>query len=185
MNFSPRPLTLTVTMADIFEVCDMITRMVDGFESEVMRCLDENKVIVSDAIREQIYSGLKGDDRLISPTYEDDPYFEQKGKWYHRGEAYKQWKLDITPPTAGTMLALQPRPDYVPNLYIFGTFHDEIFATVKDDTLIVDVDESGHGPDIVAKYGSQLLHLGTTATEYLNNTYIIPHIWKYFTECGY
>ncbi|MCF0219322.1 MAG: hypothetical protein HUK14_06030 [Muribaculaceae bacterium] len=132
-----------------------------------------------------IYSGLDGNDRYLSPTYDSDPYFEEEGVWYHRSGAYKEWKREITPPVGGVMLMLHPRPDNVPNLFINGKFHSEIFGTVHGDTLSFDVREDGNGPDIVSKYGEQLLQLGTTAIGYFNNRYILPHIWKFFEDCGY
>lgn len=172
-------------MADIFDVCDMVVRMVDGFEPEIIQCLGDNAVIAEDAVREQMYSGLDGEDKFLSPTYDNDPYFEEKGPLYHKSGAYKQWKLDITPPTAGVMLMLQPRPDNVPNLFINGKFHSEVFATMQGDTLSIQESGDGDGPSIVSKYGEQILQLGPTAIGYFNNTYIIPCIWKFFADCGY
>lgn len=173
------------SMADLFDVCDMVVRMVDGFEPEVIRCLGDNVIIAEDAVREQMYSGIDGEDKYLSPTYDDDPYFEEKGPWYHRNNGYKQWKREITPPTAGVMLMLQPRPDNVPNLFINGKFHSEVFATMQGDTLSIQCAPDGDGPDIVRKYGEQLLQLGPTAIGYFNNTYIIPYIWQFFADCGY
>lgn len=163
----------------------MVVRMVDGFEPEIIQCLGDNAVIAEDAVREQMYSGLDGEDKFLSPTYDNDPYFEEKGPWYHKSGAYKQWKLDITPPTTGVMLMLQPRPDNVPNLFINGKFHSEVFATMQGDTLSIQERGDGDGPSIVSKYGEQILQLGPTAIGYFNNTYIIPCIWKFFADCGY
>ena len=163
----------------------MVTRMVDGFEPEIIQCLGDNEVIAEDAVREQMYSGIDGNDEHLYPTYDDDPFFEEKGPWYHRNNGYKQWKRDITPPTAGVMLLLQPRPDNVPNLFINGKFHDEVFAVMEGDALSVKVKEDGDGPDIVRKYGDQLLQLGPTAIAYFNDRYIIPRVWRFFADCGY
>lgn len=179
------PPFLLNPMADIFAVCDIITKMVDGFETSINQCLGDNTDIAEDAVREQMYSGKDGDDQYLNPTYDSDPYFEEKGPWYHRSAGYKQWKRDITPPTAGVMLMLPPRPDNVPNLFINGKFHSEVFATMQGDSLSIKVRESGDGPDIVNKYGDQILQLGPTAIGYFNNHYIIPHIWQFFADCGY
>lgn len=159
--------------------------MVDGFEPEIIQCLSENVYDAEDAVREQMYSGLDGNDQYLSPNYDDDPYFEEKGPWYHRNNGYKQWKRDITPPTTGVMLMLPPRPDNVPNLYINGKFYDEVFATMEGDILSIRCESVGDGPDIVRKYGDQLLQLGPTAIGYFNNKYIIPRIWQFFADCGY
>ena len=163
----------------------MVVRMVDGFEPTIIRCIGDNASVAADAVREQLYSGLDGEGKYLSPTYDDDPFFEEKGRWYHRSKGYKQWKNDITPPTSGVMLTLQPRPDNVPNLYINGLFHSEIFATMNGDALSVSVHESGNALDIVRKYGDQILQLGPTAIGYINNEYIIPAVWQFFADCGY
>lgn len=160
-------------------------RMVDGFEPAIIQCLGDNAVIAEDAVREQMLCGVDGDDRHLNPTYDDDPYFEEEGPWHHRSTAYKDWKRDIKPPEAGVMLTLQPRPDNVPNLYIDGTFHDGVSASMRGDTLTIDCDQDGDGPDIVRKYGDQLLQLSPTAIGYFNETYILPHIRDFFADCGY
>ena len=163
----------------------MVTRMVDGFESAVIQCLGDNAVIAEDAVREQMYSGVDGNGEFLSPTYDDDPYFDEKGPWYHRNEGYKQWKYDITPPMHGVMLLLPPRPISVPNLFIDGTFHDSITAEVAGDILLVETSGSGEGADIVAKYGDNILKLSPTAIEYINNEYVGPCVARYFEDCGF
>lgn len=163
----------------------MIERMVDGFEPQVIQCLSDNLPVAEDAVREQMYSGLDGNDKQLSPTYDSDPYFEEPGTWYHRSAAYKQWKREITPPTTGAMLNLPPRADNVPNLFINGKFYSEVFATISGDTLVIGAASDGAAPDILAKYGEQLLQLSPTAIGHFNNRYILPHIWRFFEQCGY
>lgn len=170
---------------DIFQASEMVDKMVEGFEGEVVRCLSDHLEAAETAVREQMYSGLDGNDRTLNPTYDNDPYFEEPGMWYHRATAYKDWKSIITPPQGSTMLGLQPRNESAPNLYINGKFHSEVFATMDGDTLRVDVSPDGSGPDIVAKYGDNLLRLGPTAIGYFNNQFILPRVWKFFEECGY
>lgn len=172
-------------MADIFAVCGIVERMADGFEQTVMECLAENAAVAEAAVREQMYSGLDGDGQFLTPTYDNDPYFEEEGPWFHNGAGYKAWKRRITPPERGVMLLLPPRPDSVPNLFINGKFHSEVFAAVDGDTLAIKVKASGHGPDIAAKYGDSLLRLGTTAVGYINDRYLIPRVWRFFAACGY
>lgn len=159
--------------------------MVDGFEPAVIKCLGENTDITEDAVREQLYSGMDGEDNYLNPSYDSDPYFEEKGPWYHRSAGYKKWKREITPPTAGVMLLLSPRPDNIPNLYINGQFYSDIFATMQGDSLSINVRGEGDAPDIISKYGEQILRLGPTAIEYFNNHFVIPHIREFFADCGY
>ena len=148
----------------IEEVANIIWKISEGFEEACIRCLEENSGVVLDAVKEQLSSGLDGEGQHLSPTYDNDPYFEEKGFWYHRAKDYKAWKHSIPPPPSGSMLGLPPRPDEVPNLYIDGTFYSEITASRKGDGLVVDPG-NGNGPSIVTKYGDQILDMGPTAVE--------------------
>lgn len=168
----------------IEEVSNIIGRIADGFEEACMKCLSDNSDVVLLAVSEQLYSGLDGEGQHLSPTYDNDPYFEEDGYWYHRAKEYKEWKRDITPPIAGTVLGLPPRPEEVPNLWINGKFHSEITAQRKGDALVTDPG-NGDGPAIVAKYGDEILNMGPTAIEYFNEEYMIPAIKDFFNDCGY
>lgn len=168
----------------IEEVAVIIGKIADGFEEACVKCLQDNNEIVLQAIKEQMYSGLNGNAELLSPSYDDDPFFNEEGEWYHRSEDYKAWKRTITPPVTGTMLGLPPRPDEIPNLFIDGTFYGEIKAKKGDKSLIIDPG-SGNGTAIVEKYGDEILHMGPTATEYFTEECLLPAIGSFFNECGY
>lgn len=165
----------------------MVSRMVDGFEPEIIQCLGDNAGVAEDVVREQMYSGRDGTDAFLSPNYDDDPFFDdpENKRWYGKNDGYKKWKHELTPPKPSEKLGLPERPDHIPNLYINGLFHSEVFATMEGDALSVRVHDSGNAPDIVKKYGNQILQLGPTAIGYFNNQYIIPRIWRFFADCGY
>lgn len=169
---------------DIKRVVEIVGKIADGFEEACIQCLSDNSGVVVLAVQEQLYSGQNGDGALLSPTYDDDPYFNEPGTWYQRAEEYKKWKYTITPPAAGSMLGLPPRPDDIPNLYINGKFFSDITARRSGDVLQVDPG-NGDGPTIVAKYGDEILNMGPTAVEYFNTTYMLPAIDKFFKDCGY
>lgn len=169
---------------DIDEVANIIHKIADGFKEACVKCLDDNRGIVIRAVTEQLYSGQNGEGGFLSPTYDNDPFFEEPGAWHHRSADYKKWKYNITPPVAGTMLGLPPRPDDVPNLYINGKFYSEIIAVRKGDSLEVSPG-GGNGPSIVAKYGDNILNMGPSAIEYFNITYMLPAIDSFFKDCGY
>lgn len=169
---------------NIAQVASIIQKISDGFEEACIKCLDEKSNAVLLAVTEQLYSGLNGEGDHLSPTYDDDPYFDEEGPWYHRSKDYKAWKRGITPPISSSMLSLPPRPDEVPNLYINGKFYSEILAMRKGDVLEVNPG-TGRGPAIVAKYGDEILNMGPTAVEYFNDTFMLPAIGTFFKECGY
>lgn len=169
---------------DIQGVYDIIHKIAEGFEENALQCLSDHSGNVVIAVQEQLYSGQNGDGAFLSPTYDDDPYFEEEGPWYHRSGDYKAWKYSITPPVGSVLLGLPPRPDNVPNLFINGRFFSEITATRRGDVLYVDPG-CHDGPSIVAKYGDEILNMGPNAVEYFNREYMWPAIERFLNESGY
>lgn len=169
---------------DIQYVYDMIHKIADGFEDSVLECLASSSDAVIDLIQEQIYSGVDGEGHYLSPTYDEDPFFEKPGRWYHKASIYKYWKEIITPPVRSPLLCLDPRPVEVPNLFIDGTFFGQINASMHGDMLDVSPG-NGNGPDIEKKYGDRLFMLGNDAVEWFNLEYLWPNIEKLLNDCGY
>lgn len=169
---------------EIAKVYDIIHKITEGFEANATQCLANNSTVVVDLIREQIYSGVDGKGEHLSPTYDDDPYFEEPGYWYHRAADYKAWKYKITPPETSPNLHLAPRPVAVPNLFIDGTFFGQINARMNGDVLDV-MPGNGNGPAIRGKYGDDLFLLGNNAVDWFNVNFLLPSIDKFFNECGY
>ena len=168
----------------IEEVANIISKIADGFENACIMCMDDNKEVILQSIREQLWSGMSGTGEFLYPTYLDDPFFEQPGHWYKQSRAYMAWKRAITPPTSGYMLLLPPRPDEVPNLFITGKFHQEINIRREGDELVTDPG-IGNGPDIVDKYGEDILSMTPLAVGYFNENYLEPAINEFFKNCGY
>ena len=168
----------------IEEVAEIVRKIAEGFEEACVQCLDDNSEMILYFIKEQLYSGQDSEGKYLNPTYSADPYFKEAGYWYNRSDAYKSWKNRITPPVASTILGLSPRPEDVPNLFIDGTFYSQITASRKGDVLSISPG-NGKGPDIVSKFGDQILNIGPTAIEYFNTYYLIPAIESFFNDCGY
>lgn len=169
---------------EIEEVSAIIDAIADGFETRCVECLDANRGIVLRSIHEQMYSGLGGDGQYLSPTYDDDPFFDEPGPWRGRSADYKAWKRSITPPLKSRMLGLDARPDAVPNLYIDGTFYSDISMRMNGSELELDPGD-GNGPAILEKYGERLFQLGPTAVGYFNDNFLRPSIDDFIKECGY
>ena len=150
---------------DIKSVYDIIHKIAEGFENNALQCLDNHSGVVVVEIQEQLICGQDGDGKLLSPTYDDDPFFDEEGPWQGRSDEYKAWKRSITPPRNSRLLDLPPRPDNVPNLYITGKFHGEITALLGNDELLINPGK-GDGPDIVSKYskyGHDILGIGPSS----------------------
>lgn len=172
-------------MADFDKLEHSVHSIVAGLENAVAECLTQNKSIVEDLIGEQLYSGLDGDTNSLRPSYSDDPFFDIKGRWYHDSDGYIEWKKDITPPIASPRLNLPPRPLDVPNLYITGTFHESIRAMVSGGTLSINTVGFSDGPDIVRKYGDNILNIGMDAREYIVIELLEPFIGDFFKRYGF
>lgn len=172
-------------MASIYEVSRIINAIATGLKEECLKCMDENRNVVESLVREQLYSGMNGKERLLSPTYDNDPFFEEKGQWFHRNKQYKHWKLKKTPPIESEVLFLPPRPVEVPNLFITGTFHDSITARSNNSGLLITSIGFIDGPDIEKKYGGEIFMLGETGRAYFNNNILLPWLKRFFNNCGY
>lgn len=172
-------------MADFDKLEHSVHSIVTGFEQTVAECLTQNKFVVEDLIGEQLYSGLDGDTNSLRPSYSDDPFFDIKGRWYHDSDGYIEWKKNITPPIASPRLNLPPRPIDVPNLYITGTFHESIRATVNGGKVLINTVGFSDGPDIVRKYGDNILNLGMDAREYIVLEMLKPFVGNFFKKYGF
>lgn len=171
-------------MADFDKLEHAVHSVVTGLEQACADCLMENKAVVEELIGEQLYSGLDGDTNSLRPSYSDDPFFDIKGRWYHDSDGYIEWKKKITPPVTSPRLNLPPRPIDVPNLYITGAFHESIRASVNGDSLSIGTFGFTEGPDIVRKYGDNILNLGVDARECIVLEMLEPFIGDFFKKYG-
>ena len=156
-----------------------------GIQDSILECLEEKRDIITSSITEQLYSGLDGNGEFLSPTYDDDPYFNELGRWHGASYAYKKWKERITPPMRSPMLGLPPRPVDVPNLFITGMFHESIKAARQGDIIRVYTSGFRDGPQIERKYGEAIFKLTDDAREYFNIYALRPWLNDFMTKCGY
>ncbi len=170
---------------DFDKACEVFDLLSDNFEDAVLTCLLANGEAVATMIREQLYSGVDGNNQYLSPTYDTDPYFMEDGPWKGRSEQYKRWKELITPPVGSEMLFLPPRPVEVPNLFITGQFHDSITYSIEPDSLRIYTSGFHDGPIIESKYGEQIFMPTENAKAYFNVHYLVPALESFFSACGY
>ncbi len=169
---------------------ERIRTIKDGFEGEVLRCMDENSHEMTFSVREQLYSGIDGNGVPLSPSYSDDPYFrepragfydEEADHWvpcFMHPERYIAWKQRITPPLAGERLGLPARPTGVPNLFIVGTFHTSIQARASSNGVQIFTEGWDQGPLVEAKYGSQIFALTEQAVAHFNREFL----WRWLYQ---
>ncbi len=172
-------------MADFDRLEAVIDAIKDGIGESILTCLDEKRSIITMCITEQLYSGLDGNEDYLSPTYDEDPYFNEFGPWHGANYAYKKWKERITPPMRSLNLNLPPRPTEVPNLFINGMFHSSITAARMGDVVKVYTSGFRDGPLIEQKYGEAIFKLTNDAKEYFNIYALRPWLNDFIRNCGY
>lgn len=172
-------------MADFDRLEQVIDAIKDGIAESILQCIDEKSDLVVTSITEQLYSGVDGNGEFLSPTYDDDPYFNEFGPWHGANYAYKKWKEKITPPIRSLRLNLPPRPLNVPNLFINGTFHGSIKATRMGDVVRVYTSGFQDGPLIEQKYGEAIFKMADDAVEWFNIYALRPWLNSFIQECGY
>lgn len=170
-------------MASIEDVATAVGLVAEGLEGSVLSCMKENAGIVVNLVREQLYSGRDGSGEYLSPSYDNDPYFQEEGPWQGRASAYKEWKKRITPPQTGLITGLSARPDDIPNLFISGTFHNSIKSKDAGDGLDIVTDGFKEGPAIERKYGADIFNLSDTSLEWFITDKVVPHLLHFFEQC--
>ena len=170
---------------------DRVRAIREGFEGEVLKCMDENRYEMVLDVREQLYSGVDGEDKPLSPSYSADPWFrepragffdEDLGHWvncFMHPELYVEWKRRITPPEPGQRTGLPPRQDDQPNLFIIGTFHQSLDAKATAKGVEIFTFGWNEGPAVERKYGSQIFGLGTAATGHFNDDFLMPWLRRW------
>lgn len=165
---------------------ERVRRIKDGFQPQVLKCMAENRSQAVFAVREQLYSGIDGEDKPLEPNYMNDPWFEHHRAGYYDEESeqwvscfmhperYVEWKERITPPQPSDALGLPARDKDTPNLFIIGTFHGSISSNPTPKGIEIFTKGWDEGPAVEAKYGSQIFGLGTAGTGYFNKNYLWP-----------
>ena len=175
----------------IAEMRERVRRIKEGFQPEVLRCMDANKHEMVISVREQLYSGIDGNGAYLSPDYSTDPFFQNPRAGYYDSDAemfvpcyrhperYIAWKERITPPRASDRLELPARPTGVPNLFIVGTFHTSIAARATGNGVTIFTDGWDEGPAVEAKYGSQIFALSPQAVAHFNREFLWSWLFRW------
>ncbi len=172
-------------MADFDKLRKVIHGIASSFEESAVGCLDAHHIEIGGLVREQLYSGLDGDENSLRPTYTDDPFFDLPTRWQGDPDGYIEWKEKITPPETSRVLHLHARHRDTPNLIITGRFYESIFVSAHNGSVFIDTVGFVDGPDIVRKYGENILGLGATARSYVVQSILTPWLERFFREKGY
>lgn len=159
----------------------------EGLQDEIVDSFGTHSQEITDIIRQQLMVGIDGNEDRLSPSYLSDPWFstEDAGPWKGRSTAYMLWKKKITPPAPSvSWLGYPARPVHIPNLCITGKFHSSIKALRTDTGLTFVSEGTPFGGDIVAKYGADILKVGSKGCAYIGQTWVKPRLVSYFKMHG-
>jgi len=109
----------------------------------------ENVGVLGEINLSQLYAGKTRLGIDLSPTYQEDPYFDDKGG-IAAAQAYSDWKDEITPSS-------ERRPG-VPNLIINGFYYASRKVIVNASKIIYTSDYIED--DLREKYGDEINGLG-------------------------
>ena len=168
-------------MATIKGASDTFARLNAGFPPMLTQLIQANGMELGGYIREQLWSGLDGDEKELRPTYLTDPYFKERygSAWRIMAERYADWKMEITPPSSGR-LGFRPRDRVVPNLFIDGTFHRSIMPRNIDGGITFS-SQVGFATEIEQKYHDTIYKVSRTARKHFLDDFVRGAIRNYFS----
>lgn len=166
-------------MGTIKEAFDNFNLFVDEFEQTVSSTVKNNRKDFIDYVQEQLYSGINGDGKRLSPSYLQDPYF----KTPKAAKAYVKYKKRITTPTP-SYLGIPARNENTPNLIIRGDFYDSITAVPISDGVRIETRGVSFGKDIESKYGSVIFGISGYGKRYFIKYVLSPELQKLFQKYG-
>lgn len=166
-------------MATIKKAAEMFRRFADGYPGLVEKVIQANRDFAEMAVREQMESGLDGNEKELRPNYLNDPYFKTRAD----AERYMRWKERLTPPKQ-SVLGLRERPVKTPNLRINGSYHQSIQAVPVAGGVRLGSHGTGFAPGIEGKYGNALYKVGRTAKRKFYRDHLRRALKEYYRMFG-
>lgn len=160
-------------------------KLAEGLEDVIVNQLHGEADLVEDFVREQLYSGMNGEEARLTPKYSQDPYFKETyGKnWKKHAAGYAKWKKAIQPP-ARSYLGFRPRAMDTPNLIIRGDFYSSITAIPVKDGVMVTSEGVSFAADIERKYTPRIYKISNRARKHYIIYYVMPQIKDFIKSCG-
>ena len=165
-------------MGTIKDISEQVSMFVNGFRPMLETTIMRNRDFIDMAIRDQLESGLDGDEKELRPNYLNDPYFKTRKD----AERYMRWKERITPPRE-SRLGLRPRAVKTPNLRINGFYHQSIRSVVVDGGVRIEAG-ANFSSEIEGKYQNNLYKLGHTAKRQFYRQILRKELRAYFKRFG-
>lgn len=172
-------------MSTIDIVSDSVKKLVHGFEDEVKHCLVDNIPVIEGYIRNQLFHGIDGSGKQISPSYLNDPFFKSatSGRWKNNAKGYMFFKNHvILHPSYPNYLNLPPKNKQTPDLYIRGDFHRSIKAKEIQNGIEIGSEGLSFSGSIEKKYGNLIYALSPRAKEIFIQTKLMPRLISYVNK---
>ena len=166
-------------MATIAQAQERLAAFASGLAPMLEEEISRNGDFFERAVREQLESGLDGDEKELRPNYLSDPYFKTRAA----AVAYMRWKERITPPRQSS-LGLRPRPAKVPNLRITGFYHMSIRALPVEGGVRIASGGVDFAKGIEQKYGSGIYKVGRTARRQFFQKHVRKALRSYYKRHG-
>lgn len=160
-------------------------KLADGIQPMIRDKMEKDAPQFEEYVREQLYSGVDGDEESLTPKYSQDPYFKTAyGKnWKPHAIGYMKWKRKIQPP-APSYLGFRPRSMDTPNLIIRGDFYSSITAIPVKDGIMITSQGVSFSADIEAKYTPRIYKISNKAKKHYITYYAMPQIKDFIKSCG-
>ena len=158
-------------------------RLSDNLKPQLVKKMHQDVPQFEEYIREQLFSGVDGNEEPLKPGYMEDPYFNDFKNPKKAAEWYKNWKTRIQPPKP-SYLGFSARGNNTPNLIIRGDFYSSITAIPISDGVRIVSYGVAFGADIERKYGSQIFKISEKAGSHYMEYRLLPKIERFIKECG-
>lgn len=147
--------TSTMNVSQYRQKIQVINENLIKWIEDILDSLD-----VEQLFKDQMYAGLDGDGKSLTPTYSQDPYFKKPGG----GQRYADWKESKRKPQ--NSIFPQKGTD-TPDLFINGNLvHNRIVVTVGNSIIKTDIN-SIISDKIKSKYGEELFKFNEYSLNYL------------------
>lgn len=159
-------------------------KLADSIQPMIRDKMERDVPQFEEYIREQLYSGVDGDESPLIPGYTEDPYFKKTygEHWKKNAERYKNWKTKIQKPKP-SYLGFSARGNNTPNLIIRGDFYSSITAIPISNGIRIASYGVSFGSDIEKKYGYKIFKVSSKARRHYVTYRLMPSIEKFIRRC--
>lgn len=162
-------------MAGLRERIKFALNGVRNFESNLGTIVINNQDVLLELNRSQILQGRNNQGELLTPNYQNDPYF----KTPESAQRYAEFKERLI--SYHNSLIMYPlftqKPSGTPNLIITGSFVFGMFITANKSSFMID-SLYMRADDINRKYGGKLYGLSAPMMAFFRENVLIPELRK-------